>query len=349
MPDDIATINGEVAFAYNLEGGLPWHGLGKPVTGRQTGPEMQEAAGLNWGVHKGPLFTPVIGDGTGFLDVPYKVATVRDIDNKVLGIVGPKYHVIQNEELFAFAEVLMSTGETVLFETAGALNDGKIVFALAAVPERGITIDGDPQGQIMPYLILNTGHDGLRAFQAAFTPVRVVCRNTLNMALAGASNVFTIRHTVKAADRVEDARRALRLNVEFIEQSKTVFAELMKRPMTVNDVKKFTVKLIPSTAKTEEAAVKAQKERDAIVALFQNSANLDGVGDNAYRAFQALAEYADWQRNYRKTVRGTAEEARAVAILDGTAVDLKEKGLALLLPSATPKRGQGGKFVKATA
>jgi phage/plasmid-like protein (TIGR03299 family) len=347
MPDDIAVINGEAAFAYNIEGGLPWHGLGKPVQGRQDGASMQEAAQLNWQVVKQPLLTPVV-NGTGFVDVPYKVATVRSTDSHVLGVVGPTYTVIQNDEMFAFAEALMKTGETVLFETAGALNDGKIVFALASVPERGITIDGDPQGQIMPYLILNSGHDGLRAFQAAFTPVRVVCRNTLNMALAGAVSVYKVRHTVKAADRVEAARRALRVNVEYIETLKAVSEELMRRPMTINDVKKFTVKLIPSTAEDDEKAVKAQRQRDAIVALYLNSANLSGIGDNAYRLMQAVAEYFDWQRDYRKTKRGSADDARALAILDGTALDGKDRALGLLMPKAQP-RGAGGKFAKASA
>jgi phage/plasmid-like protein (TIGR03299 family) len=341
MPADIAEINGKHAFAFNSENGLAWHKLGTPVDGRQDADAMQEAASLNWQVVKQPLFAPVV-NGAGMVDVPMKVATIRDIDSKVLGIVGPTYSVIQNDEMFDFASELMKTGETVLFETAGALNDGKLVFALAAVPERGITIEGDPQGTIAPYLILNTGHDGLRAFQAAFTPVRVVCSNTLNMALAGAASVFKIRHTVNAQDRVAAARKALRLNVEYLEELKTVSEDLIKRPMTVNDVKKATVKLIPSTAETEEKAVKAQAQRDLIIALFQNSANLDGVPDSAYRWVQAVAEYADHGRTYRKTKRGNEDEARAVAILDGTATAIKQRALALVLPKAQPR--VGGKF-----
>lgn len=338
MPADIET------FAYNLEGGLPWHNLGTALAGRADGEAMRKAAGLDWQVVKQPLYAPVV-NGPGQVEVPMKVATLRSTDSKVLGVVGPTYQPIQNDEMFAFADALMQTGETVLFETAGSLSDGKIVFALAAVPERGITIDGDPNGTIAPYLILNTGHDGLRAFQAAFTPVRVVCRNTLNMALAGAGSVYSIRHTVNAETYIEKARRALRLNVEYLGELKAVSEDLIKRPMTVSDVKKATVKLIPSTATDDSKAVKAQAQRDEIVALFQNSANLDGVPESAYRFVQAVAEYADWGRNYRATKRGNAEEARAIAVLDGTAVAIKNRALALVLPKAQPR--VGGKFVKA--
>ena len=344
MPADIAEINGKHAFAFNAQNGVAWHNLGTPVDGRQDADAMRVAAGLDWQVVKQPLLTPMV-NGAGNVEVPMKVATVRSTDSRVLGVVGPTYQPIQNDEMFAFADALMKTGETVLFETAGALNDGKLVFALAAVPERGITIDGDPQGTIAPYLILNTGHDGLRAFQAAFTPVRVVCSNTLNMALAGASAVYSIRHTVNAQDYVEKARRALRLNVEYLGELKAVSEELIKRPMSVTDVKKATVKLIPSTAKDDNKAVKAEAQRGEILALFQNSANLDGVPESAYRFVQAVAEYADWHRNYRATKRGTSDEARAVATLDGTAAALKNRALALVLPKAQPR--VGGKFVKA--
>lgn len=339
-------INGKDALAYNAQNGLPWHTLGTPVDGQQDAETMQEAASLNWRAVKGPLLTPVVGEGTGFVSVPQKVAIVRDIDNAVLGVVGPTYQIIQNDEMFAFAEALMKTGETVLFETAGALNGGRMVFALAAVPERGITIKGDPQGQIAPYLLLNTGHDGLRAFQAAFTPVRVVCQNTLNVALRGAKTTFKIRHTVNAANYVDAARRALGVNVEYLTELKTVSEDLIKEALTIKDVRAFTVKLIPSTAESEEKAVKAQRQRDEIIALYQNSANLDGVAESKYRLLQAVAEYADHKREYRKTKKGSAEDARALAILDGTAADLKDKALKLLLPKAAA-RGAGGKFVKA--
>jgi phage/plasmid-like protein (TIGR03299 family) len=344
MAAGIAKINGKDAMAGNIQNGLWWHKAGTQLDGQKTGEEILEAATLDWDVYKQPLFTSIVG-GTGFVDVPYKVATVRSIDSHVLGVVGPGYTVIQNQELADFANALLKVEGGVKFESAGALFDGRIVWMLAAVPDKAFHVDGD-NGDIMPYLVLRTGHDGLTSFTAAPTPVRVVCANTLNMAMAGAKAHYTIRHTVNALDRVEAARKALSVNLDYLDTLKLVSAELVKRPMTIKDVIAATVKLIPSMAESPEKAVKSQGQRDAIVALYQNSANLVGVPDSAYRYLQAVAQYADHDRDYRATKKGSADDARAAAILGGTALGIKDRALRLVLPAAV-KRGAGGKFVKA--
>jgi phage/plasmid-like protein (TIGR03299 family) len=335
-------------LAYNKVNGVPWHGEGKALEKAATADEMYEASGLDWEVVKSPLLTYGTGSSSSaLLAVNDRVAMLRTSDNRVLGTVGATYTPIQNREMFDFAEALMKTGETVLFETAGSLNNGRVVFAEAIVPERGITIDGDPQGKIMPYLVLNTGHDGLRAFQATFTPVRVVCSNTLAMALSGARNLYVIRHTVNSGDRIADARATLRLNVEYMEQIKTVSEALIKRSMSIKDILAATETLIPSMGETPEKSVKAGRQRDEIVALYRNSANLDGVPESAYRFVQAVAEYSDHVRTYRGTKKGNAADARTLAILDGTAAKLKTRALAIVMPQAA-KRGAGGRFVKAS-
>ncbi len=335
-------------LAYNKVNGVPWHGEGKALEKAATADEMYEASGLDWEVVKSPLLTYGVGDAaSALLAVNDRVAMLRTSDNRVLGTVGSTYTPIQNREMFDFAEALMKTGETVLFETAGSLNNGRVVFAEAIVPERGISIDGDPQGRIMPYLVLNTGHDGLRAFQATFTPVRVVCSNTLAMALSGARNLYVIRHTVNSGDRIADARATLRLNVEYMEEIKKVSEALIKRSMSISDIIKATEKLIPTMGETPEKSVKAGKQRDEILALYRNSANLDGVPESAYRWVQAVAEYGDHVRVYRGTKKGNAADARTLAILDGTSAKMKTRALSIVLPAAA-KRGSGGRFVKAT-
>lgn len=337
MADGIATINGKAAMAYNVENGVPWHKLGTALVGRKSGAEMKVAAGLDWDVIKQPILT-FASDGKTIIPANVgKVVTVRDIDSHPIAVVGETYQPIQNSELFEFADLLLSQDGGILFETAGALNDGRVVFALASIPEKAITIDGDPQGRIMPYIILSSGHDGLKAFSAAPTPVRVVCQNTLNMALSGAANVYTIRHTVNALDRVAQARKALGVSFGHLETLQKVSGQLMKLPLTIQDVYNVTEKLIPSMSDEPERAFKAQAQRESIVALYQNSENLSGVGYNAYRLVQAVAEYSDHVRTYRATKRGTAEDARALAILGGTSLDLKDRALGLVLPSAVAK------------
>lgn len=341
MVAGIAKINGKDAMAGNIENGLWWHKLGTQLDGQKTGEEILEAASCNWDVVKQPLFAPVV-NGQGFVDVPYKVATVRSIDSHVLGVVGPGYTVIQNQELADFANALLKVEGGVKFESAGALFDGRIVWMLAAVPDKAFHVDGD-NGDIMPYIVLKTGHDGLTAFTSAPTPVRVVCSNTLNMAMVGAKAHYTIRHTVNAMDYIEAARKALGVNLDYLDTLRSVSAELVKRPMTIGDVIKATEKLIPSMAESPEKAVKAQGQRDSIVALYQNSVNLTDVPFTAYRYIQAVAQYADHDRTYRGTKKGSADDARAAAILGGTALGIKDRALALVLPSAV-KRTAGGQF-----
>lgn len=348
MSDAIATIAGKEAMAGNIKNGLWWHKLGTQLDGQVTGEEMLKAATLDWNVVKQPMFTYGVGSASNLI-IPVKgrVATVRDIDSHFIATVGETYRVIQNAELADFANALLEVDGGVQFESAGALYDGRVVWMLAAVPEKAFHVDGD-NGDVMPYLVLKTGHDGLTAFSMAPTPVRVVCANTLNMAMAGAKSQFTIRHTVNADSRIETARKALRVNVEYLDTLREVAEQLVKRPMTIKDVLAATVKLIPTTAETPEKAVKAQAQRDSIVALYRNSENLRDLPETGYRFVQAVAEYADHDRTYRGTKKGNAADARAVAILSGTALDIKDRALRLVLPAAV-KRGAGGKFVKASA
>ena len=163
----------------------PWHGLGTKV---QEAPDSKEAlrlAGLDWKVLQEPIRT---AQGEA---VPGYKANVRDVDRKVLGVVTDRYKVIQNEEAFAFVDSLL--GEGVRFETAGSLQEGKSVWLLAHLPHEYI-ISGE---RISPYLVFSNTHDGFGAVKAAITPIRVVCNNTLNLALKSAKRSWSMIHTEK--------------------------------------------------------------------------------------------------------------------------------------------------------
>ena len=161
----------------------PWHGLGVRVEEVLGSKEALIQAGLDWKVEQTDVYA-----ASGERIPGYK-ANIRDIDRSVLGIVGDRYKIVQNEEAFAFTDGLL--GEGVKYETAGSLAGGKIVWMLAKLPEKYI-ISGDA---IEPYLVFCNSHDGSGAIRVAMTPVRVVCQNTLNLALKGASRVWSARHT----------------------------------------------------------------------------------------------------------------------------------------------------------
>lgn len=170
----------------------PWHGLGTQVEEAPDSKEALIAAGLDWDVVQRPVFTQ---DG---VKVPGYFANVRQQDGSILGVVTSRYKVVQNRDAFAFTDELL--GEGVRYETAGSLMGGRKTWILAKLPTRYI-IQGE---QILPYLVFSNTHDGSGAIKIAMTPIRVVCNNTLNLALNTADRCWSIHHTGDIAAKLED-------------------------------------------------------------------------------------------------------------------------------------------------
>ncbi len=160
----------------------PWHGLGTMVQEAPTSKDALILAGLDWQVIQKPIITE---DG---IPISGFKANLRETDNRVLGVVTDRYRTIQNHDAFAFTDSLL--GEGVTYETAGSLQNGRRVWVLAKLPQRYI-ISGD---EITPYLVFMNAHDGTGAIKAAMTPIRVVCMNTLNLALSTAKRSWSTNH-----------------------------------------------------------------------------------------------------------------------------------------------------------
>jgi hypothetical protein len=167
-------------MAHNVEtmayaGEVPWHGLGVKVPGDLTPDQMLEAAGLNWTVEKIPAYATVAGKqvdiGRGVL--------VRSTDNSVLDVVGDDWNAIQNHEAFEFFNEFVAAGDMEM-HTAGSLRDGQIVWALAKVKESFELFKGD---QVDSYLLFSNFHRYGFSTDVRFTPIRVVCNNTLTLSL----------------------------------------------------------------------------------------------------------------------------------------------------------------------
>lgn len=172
----------------------PWHGLGTKVQEAPTSKDALILAGLDWHVVQEPVYT-----GQNELVQGYK-ANVRDSDRKVLGVVTDRYKIVQNEEAFSFTDALL--GEGVRYETAGSLQGGRSVWLLAHLPHEYI-ISGE---RISPYLLFSNTHDGSGAVKVAITPIRVVCCNTLNLALQTAKRSWSMNHTGNVKDKMEEAK-----------------------------------------------------------------------------------------------------------------------------------------------
>jgi len=182
-----------------------WHGLGQIVKDYPTSGEAIQYAGLDYEVAKSPLFTKGSGIienagdieiGSTELEVPDYFANIRTDNNTVLGVVGKDYHIVQNREAFSFFDAIVGGSEGILYETAGALGNGERIFITAKLPDYIRVGNGDDVTE--KYIFLTTSHDGSGSITAAFTPIRIVCQNTLNASLGSMSNVVRIRHTAGA-------------------------------------------------------------------------------------------------------------------------------------------------------
>lgn len=194
----------------------PWHGLGRIIMDAPASREALELAGLDWQVESRNIYSD-----TGAMIPGYR-ANVRSTDDAVLGVVSDRYRIVQNEEAFQFTDDLL--GEGVTYETAGSLQGGRKVWMLARLPRKYL-IAGD---QVVPYLVIFNSHDGSSGVKVAMTPIRVVCQNTLNLALNTAKRSWTARHTENVLLRVQDARETLQLDSNKLYEN-IVYLEMRSR------------------------------------------------------------------------------------------------------------------------
>lgn len=185
---------------------VPWHGLGTIIEEAPTSKDAIELAGLNWEVLSNPIF-----DNRGKEIQGFK-ANTRSSDNSVLGIVSNKYQIVQNSEAFEFTDNLIATGD-VRYETAGSLRDGKQVWLLAKLDTTKVVGD-----DVDPYICFTNTHDGTGAIKVCMTPIRVVCNNTLNVALRTAKRTWSTKHMGDMEYKMMEAKETLGLANEYMKK-----------------------------------------------------------------------------------------------------------------------------------
>lgn len=198
MAHELEFVNGQAQMAYRMSKGKPWHGLGTPVGDDMTPIEMMQAAGLDWTVSKVDSFIEFNGK-----KVPTgQQSLVRDTDGKILTQVGTGWNPVQNETAFDFFADFVSKGDMAM-DTAGSLKDGRIVWALADVREGFTLFGGD---EVKGYLLFSNPHQYGKSIDVRFVLERVVCNNTLTVALSekGQPSV-RVNHRAKFdAERVKE-------------------------------------------------------------------------------------------------------------------------------------------------
>lgn len=268
----------------------PWHGLGIRVNKAPASKEALEVAGLDWDVVQEPIYTE-----TEELIDGYK-ANVRDSDRRVLGVVTDRYKVIQNREAFAFTDALL--GEGVRYETAGSLQGGKKVWLLAHMPHEYI-ISGE---RISPYLLFSNTHDGSGAIKIALTPVRVVCNNTLNLALSTAKRSWSMMHTGDIRGKIAEARDTLFMAENYMDELGKEFEVLRAKKLTDKKAMEYIEVLLPAEDGSTPQQVRNMKRlREDMKIRYFDAPDLQGVGKNAYRFINAVSDFATHAQPLRKT------------------------------------------------
>lgn len=267
---------------------VPWHGLGRVIEEAPSSEEALKLAGLDWEV----LPRPVMVNGTV---VPGYQANVRSTNGQVLGITSDSYKIVQNREAFAFTDMLL--GDGVRYETAGSLANGQRVWMSARLPRTLILDD-----EIDPFLVFTNSHNGKGAVKVCVTPVRVVCQNTLNLALQNANRAWTTIHMGNMEDKLEEAKRTLGFAQEYINQFKKYALTLVKTKVTDQTVTEFIEELLPIP---EDAGLKRQDNietlRADLRARYYDAPDLKKYRGTAWALVNAVSDFATHVTPLRKS------------------------------------------------
>lgn len=268
----------------------PWHGLGTRVEEALSAEEALEKSGLNWSVLQKEIRTD---DG---VKISGYQANIRDIDGKVLGVVSDRYRVVQNKEAFEFTNTLL--GEGVSYETAGSLFEGKKIWILARLPEK-YAFAGD---EITPYLVFSSSHDGSNGIKVAMTPIRVVCNNTLNLALSTAQRIWSTKHTGDMEQKLFDAKNTLFMAQDYMDRLGVSIKELSRIKLRDEKVTQLIEELLPIKSDASEyQANNIQKLRTDVSFRYFYAPDLKRVEKNGYRFINAVSDFATHAKPLRET------------------------------------------------
>lgn len=294
------SANVETMFSGNRV--VPWHGIGEVVEGTLCSADALEKAGLNWEVEPTPIYLP---DGTEIKN--YK-ANKRSSDGSVLGIVTDRYKVVQNSEAFDFTDNLI--GENCQYETAGSLNGGRRVFLLAKMPTTKI-IGEDYE----PYLCFTNAHDGTGAIKVCMTPIRVVCQNTLNLALSGAKRTWSTKHIGDLASKLKEAENTLFMANTYMEELATTAEQLANTKVTDDEVRTILDTLYPIKEDDSDRKKRNAEEAKNQFMACMLAPDILQYKNTAYGVINAASDFATHATPQRIT--DTYREKNFGKVLDG--------------------------------
>lgn len=270
-------------------GETPWHGLGVALDQAPSISEAISAAGLDWAVGLRDLFT------ANGVKVSHR-ATVRETDGSILGVVGPRYQPLQNAAALDWFQPFVDSGEAVL-HTAGSLDGGKKVWILAQLNrDPSVIVPGD---EVRKFILLSNSHDGTTAVRPGFTPIRVVCANTLAAAhCSTASRLLRVRHTSKISSNLEKVREIMNAaNAEF-EATADQYRYLASKAFNRADVRRY-VKILLNVENVSDADLPTRTSNivnQILDTISGPKQSMIGVSGTWWAAYNGVNEYLNYTR-----------------------------------------------------
>lgn len=264
----------------------PWHGIGTVVEDAPTSDEAIKIAKLDWKIEQFPVYA------NGNV-IPEHFANVRMDTNEALGIVKSRYRILQNDEAFSFVDGIVGNDEVECrYETAGSLFNGRKIFLLVKLPN--IDLLGD---DIENYLFFTNSHDGTSALTAGISNVRVVCNNTLQMALRGAKRTWSCRHTINIEDRKKEAQESLGLAVKYLDTMQETAEQMAWKKV---DAEQFFRNLFDKNP-TNLSDKNKKKTIESIYNIYNSKDDLANFKGTAWGVYNAVADFVSNSEPLRNT------------------------------------------------
>lgn len=290
-----------------------WHKLGTVVDHALTSDEALEIAKLDWIVESMPVF---LESGKKIEKV---YANVRSDIEESLGLVTERYKILQNSDAFRFMDELVSNEDTVCkYESAGSLEGGKRVWMMARLPDQNILDD-----LICSYIFVSNSHDGKSSVKVGVTSTRIVCDNTLQLAIREAPRVWTARHMSSIEGRQREAAETLQFSKNYLKKLESKAKEYVSIRTDIDSFleKLFTLKedISPRIKKNIEFS------REEILKIYNSKNDLGNFRGTAWGIYNAVADYVSNSEPLRKT--DTFETKRFVSYMDGNETLLKAQNI----------------------
>ena len=314
MAHNIEIKKGVASFASTQKA---WHGLGQIVTEAMTAEQAIKLAHLDYEVAKVPNYALINGV---FQPTPGSFSIHRTDSGEILGDrLGKGYTIVQNNEAFAFFDSITGAGEA-MYETAGVLGKGERIFITAKMPNYIRIAGTDDVTEV--YVLLTSSHDGSGSIIAAVTPVRVVCNNTLNMALRDTISKVAVRHSASVMENLEEAHKVLGIAHKFMDEVSQCFNVLAKKSVTDEQVKALIGELFKSE---KEDSTRMNNIQDAVWTAYNVGIGQDKILGTAWGVLNGLTHYFDHDKNYRSAT------SKFMNLTEGDAVSKATQATAMLL------------------